>query len=167
MRNRTLFTTSLDHNLRTRYQYSENIATLYALLPAVVPYMILVLPGTALSTYMLFSPNIDIYKPSRTIEVIYQTLYTIADFYGLTFMVIFLSRYRPLRSKLQRDVRRAAMFLKRSKVEIEPRCIHHKFETDPDVIAKIYFEQLKNCWSPPPLPKEGSFRRNKCLGTSC
>ncbi|KAH7725352.1 Protein SRAB-14 a [Aphelenchoides avenae] len=121
--------------LAERYQYTENIATLRVIVPAIAGYIVIASSGLVV---MLFT--MDLEQPPDIVDNYMVIMYIIAQPYGPFFAVVFFVYYPPLRQLVLRDLSK----LRGGTVEPQKRT---KIEdNDAGKVAQVYFDQLQKSW---------------------
>jgi hypothetical protein len=127
--------------LTIRYQYSENIATLKVLLPAVAGYGVMIVLGVGVSIYAFM----EIYRANQNsinVQIAFQILYMIADLYGVYFIAYIFLKFRPMNLRLRKHVRWLL------KLPISAANTINPFQKeDPKYVSDFYFKQLAEAWN--------------------
>ncbi|CAD5233493.1 unnamed protein product [Bursaphelenchus xylophilus] len=139
--NKRMLQKHLNDPLAIRYQYATSNETLRALLPAIAGYGVMVVIGVIFSFYSVYA-ILSTNQNSFDVQMAFQLLYMIADFYGIYFVVYFFIRFRPMKKRLRNHLRLLCLLPQNVANTIKPID-----RADPVQQTNEYFHQLSNVWN--------------------
>ncbi|CAD5230547.1 unnamed protein product [Bursaphelenchus okinawaensis] len=142
-------------NFAIRYQFSESNETLRVLLPAVAGYGVMILIGSGFSFYSIYT-IISTEQNSFDVQMTFQLLYMLADFYGIYFVLYFFVRFRPMKKRLRNHIRWIFKLPQNVANTIKPID-----RADGQHQADEYFQQLSNAWNLKVEEKERKVKKAK------
>ncbi|CAD5233871.1 unnamed protein product [Bursaphelenchus xylophilus] len=129
--------------LSTRYQYTENIESIKALLPSMLFYVITASFGVYVTivVYLRYWKDEEMRAHRMVVEAYIQILHVVAQLYAIATMSYFLLSFRPLRAEVYHDLHSLC-----PKMVIEPEDAEKRADAVRKTENVDYFTLLSKTW---------------------